>query len=71
MSRGYQTFFTRDGKDKGIASVNMKDNAMVCSELFEDLGGDVIPLSETEVECQRVKDVYSFCKNNLDNGRPS
>ena len=69
--RGYQTFFTREGKDKGIATVGQRSDSIVCSELFEDLGGDVIPLSDTEVECQRVKDVYSFCKNNLDNGRPS
>lgn len=61
MSRGYQTFF----KDKGtVATVAERSASLVCSELFEDLGGDVIPLAETEVECQRTQDVYSFFKNN-------
>lgn len=65
--KGYQTFF----KDKGTVVTVAERSSIVCSELFEDLGGDVIPLSETEVECQRAQDVYSFVQNNHNMGRTS
>ena len=64
MSRSSQTFFRN-----GEAKVAEKDTSIVCSELFEDLGGEVIPLADTEVECQRVPDVYSFVQNNHDMDR--
>lgn len=62
--RGYQTFF-KDGE----ATVGQRESSLVCSELFEELGGNVVPLADTDVECQRQKDVYSFVQNNKDIGR--
>jgi hypothetical protein len=58
----------KNGESEAVVSGRNAD-ALICSELFEELGGDVIPLAETKVECQRVKDVYSFVQNNLDSGR--
>ena len=67
--RGHQVYFKPQDTGSSLAVVSERNaNALICSELFEELGGDVIPLSDTEVECQRVKDVYSFVQNNNDMG---
>lgn len=68
--RGHQVYFAPkpNGESEAVVSGRNAD-ALICSELFEELGGDVIPLSDTEVECQRVQDVYSFVQNNHDMGR--
>lgn len=68
--RGNQVYFYPQPKGPSLAVVSSRNaDALICSELFENLGGDVIPLADTEVECQRVPDVYSFVKNNQDMGR--
>jgi len=65
--RGNQVYFVPQNKGPSQATVSSRrSDALICSELFEDLGGDVIPLSDTEVECQRAQDVYSFVQNNKD-----